>query len=86
MSNLQCLSIRAVSQKLTKDDPKSPHGISVRPEDCEGKDVRCLRQSVWRPDSFSGSFLDNAMGYHTFDKFKPTTTQDYSHDIATFLF
>ena len=54
MPNLQCLSIRATGQKLCKGSP-SPAGVELAPEDYEGKDIRSIKSSVWKPESFSGS-------------------------------
>ena len=58
--NMQCLSIRAVAQKVT-DKPNTPRGIKLSCEDFEGKDIRAIKQTVWRPDCFSGRFLSKCM-------------------------
>ena len=54
--NMQCVSIRAAAQKLT-DQPNTPRGIKLSCEDFEGKDIRAIKQTLWRPDCFGGRFL-----------------------------
>ena len=61
MANLQCLSIRAVEQKVTANEKRREAGetdraraVKLGVEDFEGSEVRALKASVWKPTSFSG--------------------------------
>ena len=56
MANMQALSIRAFSNRICKNE-HAARTVSLLPEDFEGKEVRCIKPKVWRPDNFSGSFL-----------------------------
>ena len=53
MSNLQCLAIRSLAQHVTSGS-SAPTGIELLPQDWEGRQVRAIRTSVWKPESFSG--------------------------------
>ena len=53
MSNLQCLAIRSLSKHVTSGS-SGPSGIELLPHDWEGRQVRAIRSSVWKPESFSG--------------------------------
>ena len=60
LPNLQCLTVRALQKKILReedaDEPgRAPCGISLSSEDWEGAEVRALKSSIWRPDSYSGS-------------------------------
>lgn len=60
LPNLQCLTVRALQKKvLHKEDGeearRAPDGILLSSEDWEGAEVRALKGSIWRPDSYGGS-------------------------------
>ena len=64
MANLQCLSIRAVEQKVAASDTQEEAGntdraraIKLGVEDFEGNEVRALKASVWKPTSCTGRRL-----------------------------
>ena len=53
MSSLQCLAIRSVRNRLTCG-VKCPKAVHLSAEDYEGKQVRSIKPSVWKPDSCGG--------------------------------
>ena len=53
MSNLQCLAIRSLEKHVTSG-PSAPTGVKLLQEDWEGRQVRSIRASVWKPETFSG--------------------------------
>ena len=54
LCNLQCIAIRSVNRQIASGS-NSPAPIELSTEDWEGKQVRNIKTSVWRPDAFSGS-------------------------------
>ena len=54
LCNLQCVAIRSVNKQIASGS-NTPAAIELSTEDWEGKQVRNIKASVWRPDSFCGS-------------------------------
>ena len=52
MPCLQTLAIRSVNQRLTNGEGRA-RGVELAPEDFEGKQVRMIKASVWKPESLN---------------------------------
>ena len=53
LPNLQCLAIRSVMHQVTRGE-RGCKGVNLETEDFEGKQIRNIRPSVWRPESLVG--------------------------------
>ena len=56
LPNLQCLAIRSVNHQIARGE-KGCRPVNLSTEDFEGKQIRNIRASVWRPESLSGGAL-----------------------------
>ncbi|CAE7513660.1 unnamed protein product, partial [Symbiodinium natans] len=54
LPNIQCSAIKAVNHKLCQGE-NAASSISLGPPDFEGNEIRCIRPSVFRPESYQGS-------------------------------
>ena len=54
LSNLQCVTVRAVQQKMDVED--GPNLVRLQSEDHEGNAIRSLKPRIWQPDSASPGF------------------------------
>ncbi|CAE7325095.1 hemA [Symbiodinium sp. CCMP2592] len=60
LSNLQCVTVRAVQQKM--DVEGGPNLVKLESEDYEGNAIRNLKPRIWRPDSASSCTPDSILG------------------------
>ena len=60
LSNLQCVTVRAVQQKM--DVEGGPDLVKLESEDYEGNAIRSLKPRIWRPESASSGISDSILG------------------------
>ena len=59
MSNLSAVAVRSLSHGLLDGDGQAP-SIKLADTDWEGSSIRGLKQKIFQPETFTGSFLASA--------------------------